>query len=227
MKKIIIAIDGFSSCGKSTFAKAIAAELGYVFVDTGAMYRAVALHALDCGYVSGGKVDEGAVVSALNDIRLDFKVDPATGRSEIMLNGVNEERRIRSIEVSGIVSAISSIPQVRERLVALQQAMGRNRALVMDGRDIGTVVFPDAELKIFMTADPEVRARRRYDELTAKGERVSMDEIRQNIAARDRQDQNRAVSPLRMAPDAILLDNSHMTPDQQMEWVREKIARLV
>ena len=168
-KKIIIAIDGFSSCGKSTFAKTIAAKLGYIFIDTGAMYRAVTLYALEHGAIVSGIVDEEKVLALLDDISIDFRFNPERGASHISANGDRADGRIRTIEVSNCVSRVSSIRQVREKLVAMQQAMGRQRGVVMDGRDIGTVVFPNAEMKIFMTADPEVRARRRYDELLAKG----------------------------------------------------------
>ena len=187
-KKIIIAIDGFSSCGKSTFAKTIAAKLGYIFIDTGAMYRAVTLYALEHGAIVSGIVDEEKVIALLDDISIDFRFNPERGASDIYVNGDRAEGRIRTIEVSNCVSRVSSIRQVREKLVAMQQAMGRQRGVVMDGRDIGTVVFPNAEMKIFMTADPEVRARRRYDELLAKGDSVSLEEIRANIVARDKAD---------------------------------------
>ena len=217
--KIIIAVDGFSSCGKSTFAKAIAARLGYIFIDTGAMYRAVTLYALRHGAIRSGIVDEQAVVGLLDRIDITFRFNPERGASDIYVNGDLVEGQIRTIEVSNCVSAVSAIPEVRRKLVAMQQEMGRRRGVVMDGRDIGTVVFPDAELKIFMTADPAVRARRRYDELTAKGERVTLEEIERNVRERDAADMSRAVSPLRRADDAVELDNSHMTVDEQMEWL--------
>lgn len=217
-KKIIIAIDGFSSSGKSTFAREIAARLGYVFIDTGAMYRAVTLYALRSGAIADGKPDAERIAEMLPGIEITFRFNPRRRASDIYLNGENVEQQIRTIGVSDNVSAISSIPAVREQLVRLQQEMGRGRGVVMDGRDIGTVVFPDAELKIFMTADPSVRARRRYDELTARGERVSLEEIERNIRERDYADQTRKVSPLRRAEDAIVLDTSHMTPEQQMKW---------
>lgn len=217
--KIIIAVDGFSSCGKSTFAKAIAARLGYIFIDTGAMYRAVTLYALRHGAIRSGIVDEQAVVELLDCIDITFRFNPERGASDIYVNGDLVEGQIRTIEVSNCVSAVSAIPEVRCKLVAMQQEMGRRRGVVMDGRDIGTVVFPDAELKIFMTADPTVRARRRYDELTAKGEQVTLEEIERNVRERDAADMSRAVSPLRRADDAIELDNSHMTVDEQMEWL--------
>lgn len=217
-KKIIIAVDGFSSCGKSTFAKAIAARLGYIFIDTGAMYRAVTLYALEHGAIRSGEVDERQVVALLDRIDISFRFNPARGASDIYVNGTPVEERIRTIEVSECVSRVSAIPEVRRKLVAMQQAAGSTRGVVMDGRDIGTVVFPDAELKLFMTADPAVRARRRYDELTAKGQQVTLEEIERNVRERDKADMSRAISPLRQADDAIVLDNSRMTVDEQMEW---------
>ncbi len=225
-KKIIIAVDGFSSCGKSTFAKAIAARLGYIFIDTGAMYRAVTLYALDHGAIRSGVVDEEAVVGLLKDIEITFRFNPERGASDIYVNGDLAEGRIRTIEVSNCVSRVSSIREVREKLVAMQQRMGRDRGVVMDGRDIGTVVFPDAELKLFMTADPKVRAERRYAELRAKGDRVSMEEVLENVVSRDRADMNRAISPLRQAPDAVVLDNSRMSVDEQMAWFMERYEKM-
>lgn len=222
-KKIIIAIDGYSSCGKSTFAKALAARLGYIFIDTGAMYRAVTLYAMREGIADRPQ----AVVDALPKIEIAFRFNPESERSEVYLNGENVEREIRRIDVSNRVSTISSIPEVRVKLVALQQAMGEARGVVMDGRDIGTVVFPNAELKIFMTADPRVRAERRYKELLAKGEEVSLADIEKNVRERDRQDETRAVSPLRRAEDAVVLDNSHMTVEEQMEWVDGLLKKLL
>lgn len=222
MKRIVIAIDGYSSGGKSTFAKAVAAKLGYIFIDTGAMYRAVTLYAMRRGIED----DATALVTALPDVHIDFRFNPATGRSDVYLNGENVEAEIRRIDVSSRVSAVSSIPQVRAKLVAMQQQMGKNKGIVMDGRDIGTVVFPDAELKIFMTADAHVRAERRYKELIAKGEIVSMEEIEKNIRERDRQDETREVSPLRRAEDAVLLDNSGMTVEQQMDWIADQLERF-
>ena len=216
--KIIIAVDGFSSCGKSTFAKAIAARLGYIFIDTGAMYRAVTLYALEHDAIRSGIVDEEAVVKLLDKISITFRFNPERGASDIYVNGDRVEGKIRTIEVSNCVSRVSAIPEVRSKLVAMQQEMGRRRGVVMDGRDIGTVVFPDAELKIFMTADPAVRACRRYKELTCKGMTVTMEEVERNIRERDKADMSRAISPLRQADDAIVLDNSHMTVDEQMAW---------
>ena len=226
-KRIIIAVDGFSSCGKSTFAKAIASRLGYIFIDTGAMYRAVTLYALEHGAIRSGMVDEEKVVALLRDIDIDFRFNPERGASDIYVNGDLVEGKIRTIEVSNCVSPVSSIRQVREKLVAMQQQMGRKRGVVMDGRDIGTVVFPDAELKIFMTADPKVRARRRYDELRAKGDDVSLEQIEANVVARDHADMTRAISPLRKADDAIVLDNSHMTVDEQMSWFMEQYRAVM
>ncbi len=225
--KIVIAIDGFSSCGKSTFAKAIAKRMGYIFIDTGAMYRAVTLYALEHGAIRSGIVHEEEVVRLLDEITITFRFNPERGASDIYVNGAFVEGKIRTIEVSNCVSAVSAIAEVRQKLVAMQQEMGRKRGVVMDGRDIGTVVFPDAELKIFMTADPRVRAQRRYDELTAKGDSVSLEEIEQNVRDRDYQDMHRAISPLRQADDAVVLDNSTMTVEEQMAWVIERIAALV
>ena len=216
--RIINAIDGFSSCGKSTFAKAIAARLGYIFIDTGAMYRAVTLHALEHGAIRSGIVDEEAVVKLLGETAITFRFNPERGASDIYVNGDLAEGKIRTIEVSNCVSRVSAIPEVRRKLVAMQQEMGRRRGVVMDGRDIGTVVFPDAELKLFMTADTAVRACRRYKELTGKGMSVTMEEVERNIRERDKADMSRAVSPLRQADDAIVLDNSHMSVDEQMAW---------
>ncbi|MBQ2024090.1 MAG: (d)CMP kinase [Alistipes sp.] len=226
-KKIVIAIDGFSSCGKSTFAKAIAARLGYIFIDTGAMYRSVTLYALEQGAINSGIVDEQAVEALLDQITITFRFNPQRGASDIYVNGELVEGKIRTIEVSNFVSPVSSIGKVREKLVAMQQQMGAERGVVMDGRDIGTVVFPDAELKIFMTADPKVRAERRYAELTAKGDSVSFDEILDNVISRDKADMSRAISPLRQAEDAIVLDNSYMTVEQQMEWFDREFERVV
>ena len=222
-KKIVIAVDGFSSCGKSTFAKKIASALGYVFIDTGAMYRAVTLYGIRHGAIRLRVVDAEALERMLPRIGISFVFNPAREASDVYLDGENVEGPIRSLEVSEAVSRVSPIGAVRERLVGLQQQMGRSKGIVMDGRDIGTVVFPDAELKIFMTADPAVRAMRRYRELTAKGEKVSLEEIERNIRERDLADQTRAISPLRQAPDAVVLDNSRMTPEEQMEWIRPYI----
>ena len=225
-RRLTIAVDGFSSCGKSTFAKALAARFGYVFVDTGAMYRAVTLFALENGAIRSGIVDEEALVALLPKIDIVFRFNPKRGASDIYVNGDLVEGKIRTIEVSNCVSGVSSVGEVREKLVAMQQQMGRNKGIVMDGRDIGTVVFPDAEIKLFMTADPTVRAQRRYDELTAKGDKVSLAEIEDNVRSRDIADQNRAISPLRKADDAVVLDNSYMTIDDQMKWFDEHFGQL-
>lgn len=219
MRKIIIAIDGYSSCGKSSFAKAIAAKLGYIFIDTGAMYRGVTLWAIRHGMVDGPRVDEARLAEALPAIDISFAYNEERKAGDLILCCENVEAQIRTIEVSDAVSRVSAIPAVRARLVAMQQAMGRNKGVVMDGRDIGTTVFPDAELKIFMTASVDVRAERRYKELAAKGENVTLEEVRRNVMERDRIDETRTESPLRRADDALLLDNSSMTVDEQMDWV--------
>lgn len=226
-KKIIIAIDGHSSCGKSTFAKAIAARLGYIFIDTGAMYRAVTLYALENGAIEMGVLDEQRIVAMLPDIDIDFRFNPQRGASDIYVNGDLVEGKIRTIEVSNYVSQVSSVGAVREKLVALQQQMGLKRGVVMDGRDIGTVVFPDAELKIYMTADAMVRAERRFKELTAKGDKVTLEEIYENVVSRDKADMSRAISPLRKADDAIVLDNSAMSVEEQMAWFDEQYRRVI
>lgn len=225
-KNIIIALDGFSSCGKSTFAKSIAQRLGYIFIDTGAMYRAVTLYALEHGAIQSGIVDESAVVALLPEISITFRFNPQRGASDIYINGDLVEGKIRTIEVSNCVSSVSAIAEVRKKLVAMQQEMGKQKGVVMDGRDIGTVVFPNAELKIFMTADPKVRAERRYAELTAKGDNVSFEEILENVVSRDKADMTREISPLQQAEDAIILDNSNMTVAEQMEWFDKEFQRV-
>lgn len=226
-RKIVIAVDGFSSCGKSTFAKMVAARLGYIFIDTGAMYRAVTLWAIENGCVENGILNEERLTKNLDKIEIDFRFNPERGASDIYVCGEWAEGKIRTISVSNLVSAVSAISEVRKRLVAMQQEMGRDKGVVMDGRDIGTVVFPDAELKIFMTADPEVRAERRYKELLAKGEEVSREEIVENIRQRDHLDQTRAISPLRQADDAIVLDNGGMTLEEEMEWFYEVFKKRI
>lgn len=226
-KRIIIAIDGHSSCGKSTFAKAIAARLGYIFIDTGAMYRAVTHYALEHGAINMGIVDEERVEAMLQGIEISFRFNPERGASDIYVNGDLVEGKIRTIEVSNCVSAVSSIAAVRSKLVAMQQQMGRHGGVVMDGRDIGTVVFPNAELKIYMTADPKVRAERRFKELTAKGDSVTLQEVYDNVVSRDKADMSRAISPLRKADDAIVLDNSAMSVEEQMAWFDEQYKRVV
>ena len=210
-QKIVIAIDGFSSCGKSTFAKAIASKLGYIFIDTGAMYRSVALYAIEHNLMCNCVLDTQRLVESLDQIVISFRFNPERGASDVYLNAENVEDKIRTIEVSNCVSAVSQVAEVRHKLVQMQQRMGQERGVVMDGRDIGTVVFPDAEIKIFMTADPVVRAKRRYDELSAKGEQVSLAEIERNVRERDEADQSREISPLRRADDAVVLDNSYLT----------------
>ena len=222
-KKIVIAIDGYSSCGKSTVAKEIAKKLDYIFIDSGAMYRAVTLFCLRNRLVLNGLINLQELLKSLPGIRIDFINNPSTLHNDIYLNGENVELEIRQLEVAQNVSQVAAIAEVRQLLVALQQEMGRSKGIVMDGRDIGTVVFPEAELKIFMTADPRIRAQRRYDEMMAKNELVNFDEILANIVERDRYDENRKESPLRKAEDAIVLDNSYMTREQQFQWILEKV----
>jgi cytidylate kinase len=218
-KKIIIAIDGYSSCGKSTFAKAIAKELSYTYIDSGAMYRAVTLYCMRKGLVGKDIVKTESIISSLKDIYINFIYNPDISEYETYLNSENVEREIRGIEVSLHVSRISQIYEVRARMVELQRQIGVFKGIVMDGRDIGTVVFPDAEIKIFMTASVDIRAKRRFDELVSKGEKINFEEIKRNIIARDIADENRDISPLRRADDAIVLDNSRMSVRQQMVWV--------
>ncbi|GAB4034712.1 (d)CMP kinase [Spirosoma gilvum] len=222
MPKIVIAIDGYSSCGKSTTAKAVAARMGYGYIDTGAMYRAVSLYFIQEKVSFSSHRD---VLLALENIHIAFKFNSRTGKNETCLNGLNVEDEIRKMYISNIVSEVSAIPEVRWAMVAQQQQMGRRRGVVMDGRDIGTKVFPDAEVKVFMTADTYTRARRRQQELLAKGELVNLDEIIRNIEKRDHIDTTRAESPLVQAPDAILLDTSYMTIEEQVDWVIELADR--
>lgn len=222
MKKITIAIDGHSSCGKSTMAKDLAREVGYVYVDTGAMYRCVTLYALRHGLFTDGDIDEDALRRALPDLHISFKFNAEAGRPDTYLNGELVERDIRTMEVSSHVSPIATLGFVREAMVAQQQLMGRDKGVVMDGRDIGTVVFPDAELKIFVTASAEVRAQRRYDELQQKGMPADYADILKNVQERDYIDSHREVSPLRQADDALLLDNSHMTIAEQKQWLLDR-----
>ena len=222
MKKITIAIDGHSSCGKSTMAKDLAREVGYVYVDTGAMYRSVTLYALRNNLFKGQDIDVEELEKRMPDIRISFKFNPETGRPDTYLNGELVEQEIRSMEVSSHVSPIAAIGFVREAMVAQQQQMGRDGGVVMDGRDIGTVVFPNAELKVFVTASAEVRAQRRFDELQAKGMPADYADILKNVQERDYIDSHREVSPLRQADDALLLDNSSMTMNEQKEWLIER-----
>ena len=226
MKKITIAIDGHSSCGKSTMAKDLAREVGYVYVDTGAMYRSVTLYALRQGlFREDGSVMTDRLEAEMPEIHITFKFNPETGRPDTYLNNACVEQEIRSLEVSSHVSPIAAIPFVRTAMVAQQQQMGRDKGVVMDGRDIGTTVFPDAELKIFVTASPEVRAQRRFDELKQKGMPADYDDILKNVEERDYIDSHREVSPLRQADDALLLDNSHMTIDEQNQWLMEQFEK--
>ena len=218
MKKIVVAIDGFSSCGKSTMAKALAKYAGYTYVDTGAMYRAVALYAIDHNLIDAEKIDEIGLNEALSNIKISFTT--VDGVQHTMLNNVDVESRIRTLEVANGASRVSAIGFVRRALVALQQEMGTEGGIVMDGRDIGTVVFPNAELKVFVTATAEVRAQRRYDELKTKGEEQPYADVLANVQERDYRDTHRAESPLRQADDARLLDNSNMTRDEQFELLK-------
>ena len=226
MKKITIAIDGFSSCGKSTMAKDLAREIGYIYIDSGAMYRAVTLYSIENGIFNGDAIDTEKLKHRMKDIHISFRIDPETGRPNTYLNDVNVENKIRTMEVSSKVSPISALDFVRSAMVKQQQAMGREKGIVMDGRDIGTTVFPDVELKIFVTATPEIRAQRRYDELKAKGQEASFDEILENVKQRDYIDQNRKVSPLKKADDALLLDNTELTIPQQKEWLFDQYNQV-
>lgn len=217
--KITIAIDGFSSCGKSTLAKALAKKLNYIFIDSGAMYRGVSLYCIQNNIFKNGELDIESLKVHLAEIRIKFKFNPETNRPDLYLNGINVEDKIRQIEVAKIVSLVASVKEVRAKLVAEQQKMGKSGGIVMDGRDIGSVVFPDAELKLFVTADPETRAQRRFLELSAKNEDVTLEEISLNLEERDRIDSTRKESPLRQAKDAILLDNSNLNQEEQLEIV--------
>lgn len=227
MKKITIAIDGHSSCGKSTMAKDLARELSYVYVDTGAMYRAVTLFCIQEGLFDNETIDTDALRSKMSEINISFQFNAEKGRPDTYLNNVCVEDRIRTMEVSGKVSIIAALDFVRHAMVAQQQEMGKGGGVVMDGRDIGTTVFPNAELKIFVTASAEVRAQRRYDELTAKGEKCDFQEILTNVQERDRIDSTREVSPLKKADDAITLDNSQMTIPEQKEWLMEQVKKVL
>ena len=228
MKKITIAIDGHSSCGKSTMAKDLAREVGYIYVDTGAMYRSVTLYALRHGlFNADGSVNTQALEQQMPETKISFQLNPETGRPDTYLNGECVEKEIRSLEVSNHVSPIAAVGFVRKALVAQQQQMGKDKGVVMDGRDIGTVVFPDAELKVFVTASPEVRAQRRFDELQAKGMPADYDDILKNVQERDYIDSHRAESPLRQADDALLLDNSAMTIPEQQSWLLARFHERV
>lgn len=215
MKKIVIAIDGYSSCGKSTLAKQLAKELGYVYVDTGAMYRAVAYYANQHGFFDKNALSVSKLLEALPKIDITFSFNSQFNKSETCLNGINIEQYIRTIEISNQVSRIAQIKEVREKMVDLQRAMGKGKGLVMDGRDIGSVVFPDAELKLFMTASPEIRAKRRFDELKAKGDKVTFEDVFTNITLRDNDDTTRSENPLIKAENAVIIDNSNLSPTEQ------------
>jgi cytidylate kinase len=226
MKKIIIAVDGHSSAGKSTMAKDLAKETGYTYIDTGAMYRAVALYAIRHGFFLEGLPDEEKLRTALPGIRISFRRNEATGEPETYLNGVNVEKEIRGMDVAAQVSLVAALPFVRRDLVSKQQEMGKDRGVVMDGRDIGTMVFPDAELKVFVTASPEIRARRRLNELNAKGEKASFEDVLENVKHRDHIDSTREEGPLRKAEDALVLDTSEMTVAEQKAWLLEQYKRI-
>lgn len=226
-KKIIIAIDGHSSSGKSTMAKDLACEIGYIYIDTGAMYRAVTLYCLRKGYIQGDKIQEEALKADLDKVDISFRYNAETGRPDTYLNGEKVEKEIRSMEVADKVSLVAALGFVRRAMVAKQQEMGKAKGIVMDGRDIGTVVFPNAELKVFVTASPEVRARRRLEELQAKGEQTTYEEVLANVKKRDYIDSTREESPLRQAPDALVLDNSNMTIPEQKQWLRDKFEAAV
>ena len=228
MKKIVIAIDGFSSCGKSTMAKKLAKDLGYIYVDTGAMYRTVTLYALRQQlFEADGNVKAEELKQQMGQIEVSFALNPESGLPEALLNGENVEREIRGMEVSSHVSPIAALPFVREAMVDQQRRMGEAKGIVMDGRDIGTTVFPQAELKVFVTASAEVRAQRRYDELQAKGMPADYEDILKNVQERDYIDSHREVSPLRQADDALLLDNSHLTREEQQQWLMEKAQTVI
>ena len=228
MKKIIIAIDGLSSCGKSTMAKGLAKDIGYIYIDTGAMYRAVALYCLRNDlFNDDGSVKEEELRGHLSDISISFRLNRETQLPMTFLNGENVESVIRSLEVSSRVSRVASLGFVREVLVKQQQEMGKEKGIVMDGRDIGTVVFPQAELKVFVTATAKIRAQRRYDELKGKGQEASFEDILKNVEERDRLDQTRTVSPLRKADDALLLDNTNLTIEEQKAWLKEQYNKVV
>jgi len=224
-KKLTIAIDGHSSCGKSTFAKLIAGEMGYLYLDSGAMYRAATLYFLEKGYVGKDLLKVDAIEEEIDRVEISFTKTGKTDGYTTHLNGRNVENEIRGIEVSAHVSPVSAIGAVRSHMVKLQRLIGQEGGIVMDGRDIGTVVFPNADIKIFMTASVDVRAKRRYDELVAKGVKVELEEIRKNIIIRDLTDENREISPLRRADDALILDNSRMTVEKQMVWIRQLIEK--
>ena len=220
MKKIIVAIDGLSSCGKSAMAKELAKNVGYVYVNTGAMYRAVSLYCIRQGFMTADSIDETELEKHISSINISFKTTP-DGRQETYLNGENVEREIRTLEVANGASRVSTIGFVRRELVRQQQRMGLEKGIVMDGRDIGTVVFPEAELKVFVTASADVRAKRRYDELVTKGQAEDFEAVLANVKERDERDTNRVESPLKQAPDALLIDNSLLTKEEQRDLLRK------
>jgi len=226
-KKITIAVDGYSSCGKSTIAKAIAAQLNYNYVDTGAMYRAVTFYALNNGLIDGKNLDKDGLIEALDDIIIQFVYNPELKSSEILLNDENVEQYIRSMDVNDWVSQVSAIAEVRRQMVNIQQKLGKEKGIVMDGRDIGTTVFPDAELKLFMTADIQTRTQRRLDELHSKKMTADFEEVKQNLIQRDHDDINRSESPLRKADDAITIDNTHLDRNQQLNKALELVKHLL
>lgn len=226
-KKLTIAIDGYSSCGKSTFAKELAKRLNYIYIDSGAMYRAVTLYCLQHNLITNKSINKNQLLKSLKDIHISFHYEPKNQFFEVYLNGVNQTEEIRTIEVSNNVSPISKIKEIRKKMVEMQRELGSNKQIVMDGRDIGTVVFPHADIKIFMTADLEIRARRRYKELIEKGQDINYNEIEKNIRERDYIDGNREFSPLKKAKDAILLDNSHISVKEQMEWIMDIINNKI
>lgn len=223
---MIIAVDGYSSCGKSTFAKAIARQLDYLYIDSGAMYRAVTLFCIRNAYITGSSLKEKEITASIPLIRISFRYNADTGKHETYLNGENVENEIRQTKVSSLVSIISKIKSVRDSLVEMQREAGMNKSIVMDGRDIGTVVFPDADIKIFMTASEEIRAERRFKELREKGMKVSFQDVLNNISERDCIDSGREISPLKKAEDAYLLDNSEMTVSEQMDWFRNIFEKI-
>lgn len=225
--KIIVAIDGHSSCGKSTMAKTLARRAGYIYVDTGAMYRAVALFALRNCRNADGSIDTDLLAQRIDEVEISFRLDAVTRLPQTLLCGENVESLIRSLDVSQCVSQVAALPFVRERLTQQQQQMGLQKGIVMDGRDIGTAVFPQAELKIFVTASAEVRAQRRYDELTRKGDKVVFADILQNVTERDYADSHRTLNPLRQAPDALVLDNSHLDLNEQNEWLWQQFQQAI
>jgi cytidylate kinase len=227
LQKITIAIDGYSSCGKSTLAKALAHKLGYHYIDTGAMYRAVTWYALQHQLIDHNhQVHSNDLISALPNLEISFELNPATHHSDVLLNGQNIEREIRTMKVSDHVSKVSAIREVREKMVSLQRKMGKSKGVIMDGRDIGTHVFPKAELKLFMTADPDVRAKRRQDEYSSKGQYFSIEEVKHSLLQRDHEDINRKESPLIKAEDAVVIDNSDLSREEQLEFVLKLVSDL-